>query len=353
MYRAAKGSSAHPPSAGHSAATASPVRPARSLAAAGIVSLFAAYLCFEFWAGSRRVAAVNGGSHNGGHNDASHLPPSPTAAKRAEGDAGCVEWVGLRCSAEHPSEPVSFACDHPVSLLDHDLHTLAMARKPLPEKAYLAGHCVCGGGVQKGVSCADVHAMLAGWGHSPPLSFTCDDVCRARCAGWRQTGRCDPAGPREAARDASCAAVVRGDASGFCDCGGGRTEGWDCKHSAFSCDLACALGVAPQLRAGASAALAMLLTQQRAQQRRRAHGGGASHHADAVAEVESGVAEEQASPVFAESPRAREQEGALAGLLDKEGLHGRLGASVRHAQDPVVLKAQDEYILKNIEAAGK
>ena len=57
-------------------------------------------------------------------------------------------------------------------------------------------------------------------------SFTCRDACRDwqrhECVGWRQTGGCSADGPREPGLDSWCGAVVDGDASGYCECGGGR-----------------------------------------------------------------------------------------------------------------------------------
>ena len=38
------------------------------------------------------------------------------------------------------------------------------------------------------------------------------------CAAWRQTGGCDPDGPREEARDAPCDEIVGRGRSGFCEC---------------------------------------------------------------------------------------------------------------------------------------
>ena len=38
---------------------------------------------------------------------------------------------------------------------------------------------------------------------------------------WRQTGGCDPDGPRESDRDKSCFDIVPSGASGYCECGGG------------------------------------------------------------------------------------------------------------------------------------
>ena len=61
------------------------------------------------------------------------------------------------------------------------------------------------------------------------------------CVGWRQTGRCDPRGPREPEGDRSCDAIIKAEASGFCDCGHKRPRVQvACNHAAFRCSQACA-----------------------------------------------------------------------------------------------------------------
>ena len=53
----------------------------------------------------------------------------------------------------------------------------------------------------------------------------------AACVAWRQTGDCDPAGPRQAEMDLLCNETVQIGFSGYCECGGARK--------------ACELGAAP------------------------------------------------------------------------------------------------------------
>ena len=61
-----------------------------------------------------------------------------------------------------------------------------------------------------------------------------------RCVSWRQTGACDPNGPREPSRDLPCDQPVPGTASGFCECfGGRRAEMSRCGHPSFTCKQAC------------------------------------------------------------------------------------------------------------------
>ena len=56
------------------------------------------------------------------------------------------------------------------------------------------------------------------------------------CVGWRQTGACDPNGPREPANDLSCESLVPTAASGYCECfGGRRANPSTCGHSSFTC----------------------------------------------------------------------------------------------------------------------
>ena len=61
------------------------------------------------------------------------------------------------------------------------------------------------------------------------------------CVGWRQTGRCDPRGPRVPERDKSCDAIITAEASGFCDCGQKQPRVLvACNHAALRCSQACA-----------------------------------------------------------------------------------------------------------------
>eukprot|EP00756_Hemistasia_phaeocysticola_P041265 Hpha_TRINITY_DN16906_c1_g14::TRINITY_DN16906_c1_g14_i1::g.55276::m.55276/K01230/MAN1; mannosyl-oligosaccharide alpha-1,2-mannosidase len=61
------------------------------------------------------------------------------------------------------------------------------------------------------------------------------------CVGWRQTGGCDPDGPREAQHDLDCGGTVPETVSGYCDCdGGARRIGFECGHESFKCEDQCA-----------------------------------------------------------------------------------------------------------------
>ena len=41
---------------------------------------------------------------------------------------------------------------------------------------------------------------------------------------WRQTGGCDPNGPRESHLDKNCDAIIPNDASGYCECKDGQRK---------------------------------------------------------------------------------------------------------------------------------
>ena len=60
----------------------------------------------------------------------------------------------------------------------------------------------------------------------------------ASCVSWRQTGGCDPFGPREEGGDAACTKTVPKGASGFCECslrGDGEAAGFvGCDHEPFT-----------------------------------------------------------------------------------------------------------------------
>ena len=90
-----------------------------------------------------------------------------------------------------------------------------------------AGYCQCAGHREVFVGCD----------HTP---FTCDAACAGSCAGWRNTGGCDPNGPREPAKDVPCSALVGPHLSGYCECMGGWKAGKaSCGHKAFYCYEAC------------------------------------------------------------------------------------------------------------------
>jgi hypothetical protein len=66
------------------------------------------------------------------------------------------------------------------------------------------------------------------------------DVVEKRCVSWRQTGNCDPNGPRESEKDLPCDAVIHTGASGYCECENGRRVGdSDCEHQSFICENEC------------------------------------------------------------------------------------------------------------------
>mgnify|MGYP000032073663 CR=1 FL=1 len=63
----------------------------------------------------------------------------------------------------------------------------------------------------------------------------------AQCLGWRQTGECNPLGPREPWRDLACTAIVPQGSSGYCECVG-RTQAnlLTCTHAGdFTCQDVC------------------------------------------------------------------------------------------------------------------
>jgi len=57
---------------------------------------------------------------------------------------------------------------------------------------------------------------------------------------WRQTGDCSPDGPREPQQDLPCDEAISGQASGYCECEGGRkAQLSNCGHVGFTCKQAC------------------------------------------------------------------------------------------------------------------
>ncbi|CUG60874.1 selenoprotein M, putative [Bodo saltans] len=68
-----------------------------------------------------------------------------------------------------------------------------------------------------------------------PFPFSPVGVCNA----WRQTGGCDPNGPREAMSDESCLDDIDVGRSGYCDCAEGVRHGFACDHVPFTCKAVC------------------------------------------------------------------------------------------------------------------
>lgn len=60
------------------------------------------------------------------------------------------------------------------------------------------------------------------------------------CVSWRQTGGCDPNGPREVGSDLACQILVRKGNSGYCECTNGRRAAMvGCMHEEFTCEDQC------------------------------------------------------------------------------------------------------------------
>jgi DnaJ-class molecular chaperone len=65
-----------------------------------------------------------------------------------------------------------------------------------------------------------------------------------KCIKWRQTGGCNPNGPREKHGDKACSEVIPTGSSGFCQCGNvkkgtRRAREVTCDHRPFSCHTEC------------------------------------------------------------------------------------------------------------------
>ena len=61
------------------------------------------------------------------------------------------------------------------------------------------------------------------------------------CISWRQTGECNPHGPREQENDKSCDEIIPDGHSGFCECHRGERKLLKgCSKGEFeSCNAAC------------------------------------------------------------------------------------------------------------------
>jgi alpha-mannosidase len=88
--------------------------------------------------------------------------------------------------------------------------------------------------------------MRWGWYNSSTGGCTTEDndgsIPTLKCVSWRQTGNCDPNGPREPDNDKTCDTVIKGSPSGFCECEGGVRRymtGCQEKDFNFTCSDAC------------------------------------------------------------------------------------------------------------------
>jgi alpha-mannosidase len=82
-----------------------------------------------------------------------------------------------------------------------------------------------------------------GWYNSSTGGCTVDKadgtIPALKCTSWRQTGNCDPNGPREPQNDKSCdTEITKG--SGYCECEGGvKRQLSDCSGKSFTCAAVC------------------------------------------------------------------------------------------------------------------
>jgi len=87
-------------------------------------------------------------------------------------------------------------------------------------------------------------ALLAQHGiykHSPKPEFKPPVFeSTANCVAWRQTGECQPSGPREPFSDLSCTDLITQGMSGYCECKGPNHWEATCNHSPFTCEDRCA-----------------------------------------------------------------------------------------------------------------
>ena len=93
--------------------------------------------------------------------------------------------------------------------------------------------------------CSNASLVNNGECNEENLNEACDfdgNDCRG-CVMWRQTGFCDPNGPREPSNDKSCTTEVDRIWSGYCECEHGNTMLKGCMSSRYStCQEACKHG---------------------------------------------------------------------------------------------------------------
>jgi endoplasmic reticulum resident protein 44 len=100
-----------------------------------------------------------------------------------------------------------------------------------------SGFCECGHGIVLGFDCEESRAPF---------------ICEVKCSeaqetkpdlsscSWRQTGNCDPNGPREPELDSDCLTLIVRGRSGVCDCGvDGIKINFTCEHETVTCEEEC------------------------------------------------------------------------------------------------------------------
>jgi len=118
-------------------------------------------------------------------------------------------------------------------------------------------HC-CGGGF--GMMALPLLLLVVGppfGGRAAPAAKASEPACPAgggggpdclteadtRCMRWRQTGGCNPKGPREKHGDKPCDAEIPTGSSGYCQCGSGevklKVREVTCDHRPFNCATEC------------------------------------------------------------------------------------------------------------------
>jgi len=70
-----------------------------------------------------------------------------------------------------------------------------------------------------------------------PPEFEPTTICRA----WRQTGSCDPSGPREPMGDKDCFETINHGTSGYCECIDRPKVEYGCEHTPLTCEQACSV----------------------------------------------------------------------------------------------------------------
>lgn len=138
-----------------------------------------------------------------------------------------------------------------------------------------SGFCSCGNGVQTAhtnchhatFTCQEKCDDIA---QNAPAVATLTPGATADCVGWHQTGGCSASGEREASGDATCATMVQGGWSGYCQCTGGvKTKQSNCHHQPFRCDTACEKAVHANKASKAAARESLLSASDKAKRAAR------------------------------------------------------------------------------------
>jgi hypothetical protein len=216
-----------------------------------------------------------------------------------------------------------------------------------------SGFCSCGNGVET----AHTNCHHA--------TFTCQEKCdaiaqhapagakvipgaTADCVGWHQTGGCSASGEREPSGDATCATMVQGGWSGYCQCTGSiKTQRSNCHHQPFRCDTACEKAVKADKASKAAARENSLSASDKAKRAARRE---TERVAAAAGQAE--LAAKAAQKAEASAAKATEEASALKARVAQAAESSAAALAAAQEEERAALAARDAAEAKSALAAA-